>query len=69
MVSAIAGSDGLGKSVLGAALGLDEEVQQWSDDGVSWVTLGPNPDSQYLLGDWIQALDKLQEIYLVTTLD
>jgi ABC-type transporter Mla MlaB component len=69
VVSAIAGLGGLGKSVLAAALVLDEEVRSRFCDGILWVTLGQNPDLLGLVGDWIWALDKSRESYGATTLE
>src|SRR6476469_6978925 len=54
VVSAIAGLGGLGKSVLAAALVLDEEVQERFVDGILWVTLGQSPDLQTMLAEWIR---------------
>jgi hypothetical protein len=69
VVSAIAGLGGLGKSVLAAAIVLDEAVRSRFCDGILWVTLGQNPDLLGLLGDWIRALDKSRESYAATTLE
>jgi hypothetical protein len=69
VVSAIAGLGGIGKSVLATAVVLDEEVRQWFDDGILWVTLGQNPDLLSLLGDWIRELDKSREAFSANTLE
>jgi hypothetical protein len=69
VVSAIAGLGGIGKSVLAAALVLDEEVRQRFEDGILWVTLGQNPDLLSLLGDWIRELDKSREAFSANTIE
>lgn len=56
VVSALHGLGGIGKSVLGAALSQDPEVQAQLPDGVLWVTLGQQPDVLSVLLGWVQAL-------------
>ncbi|MCT7969452.1 NB-ARC domain-containing protein [Laspinema sp. D1] len=55
----VQGMGGIGKSVLAAAVGQDEDVRRRFPDGVVWVTLGQTPDiltrqidiAGYLLGN------------------
>ncbi|MCT7963375.1 NB-ARC domain-containing protein, partial [Laspinema sp. D1] len=55
----VQGMGGIGKTVLAAAVGQDEEVRRRFPDGVLWVTLGQTPDiltrqidiAGYLLGN------------------
>ncbi|NJM99696.1 MAG: hypothetical protein HC800_23415 [Phormidesmis sp. RL_2_1] len=63
VVSAISGLGGLGKSVMAAAVVLDEAIQASFADGILWVTLGQKPDLQIELGRWIRQLDTSRDSY------
>ena len=53
ITTALSGAGGFGKTTLAAALCHDEEIIQNFDDGILWVTLGPEP---YVMSSLVSAV-------------
>jgi DNA-binding XRE family transcriptional regulator len=52
LVVALHGLPGVGKTTLAWAIAYSTHIHQYFEDGVMWVTLGPNPDLLLLLSRW-----------------